>query len=185
LGASAFAAGCGDDGSHAPPRAKFTRIDEIKGADGPVAIGDRSADVHSSFGKATPAAPNEPITPTGAPQYFRGPGTIFLQDTYAAKPKSEPTFRYADVSFFLVGDRVAGFMITSPGARTRANVGVGSPLDRVRAAYRLRCGTANASNGERDHFPACTGRVAPRRYIWFGGDPVENITMSIRPLGGL
>ena len=31
--------------------------------------------------------------------------------------------------------------------------------------------------------PKCSGRLAPERYIWFGGDPIRIIALSPTPMG--
>ena len=62
---------------------------------------------------------------------------------------------------------------------------IGDPLSAVKKAYpELHCGEAN-ENTEYQPYPACAGEVAPDRYIWFGGDPVSNITLGDQPLGGV
>jgi hypothetical protein len=30
--------------------------------------------------------------------------------------------------------------------------------------------------------PACAGKVAPHRYVWFGNDPVRVIALSLFPM---
>jgi hypothetical protein len=35
------------------------------------------------------------------------------------------------------------------------------------------------------NYPACTGEIGWKRYVWFGGDPISNITVGIRPLRGV
>jgi hypothetical protein len=91
-------------------------------------------------------------------------------------------WRFRNVVF--VGDRRGAWFasVTHPSARTRQGVAVGDRLDEVKRAYSgLRCGEANRG-GDYIQFPYCTGQVASRRFIWFGGDPIESITLSIAPL---
>lgn len=65
-----------------------------------------------------------------------------------------------------------------PGAATGRSVEIGDPLDRAAQAYPgLECREQNEGTENRP-YPACTGRVAPERYIWFGGDPITTIAMS-------
>jgi hypothetical protein len=68
--------------------------------------------------------------------------------------------------------------VSASGVVTRKGVGVGSTLADVRRAYpRLRCDTANEGT-EYATTDFCAGRIARRRYIWFGNDPVSSITVS-------
>lgn len=170
-----------DDAARVPPPARFASVDEVRGRYGPVELGNAVERVRRVFGPKRPASVEEPISPTGARDRYRGPPVLETGDPYAPTTEGDVALRYDDVTFFFVGGRLAAFMITSPGAVTRAGVAVGSPLDEVKRRYpRLRCETANASR-EYERYPACTGRLAPRRYVWFGGDPVENITIGPRP----
>jgi hypothetical protein len=105
--------------------------------------------------------------------------------------RSEVGYAYEDVLFWLAPNdaerpaerrAVAGFQVTSAGAPTARGVEVGDDLDDVRASYpEIRCGDAAAGESPirgNTTFPYCSGRVAPDRWIWFGGDPVANISVS-------
>jgi hypothetical protein len=99
----------------------------------------------------------------------------------AVRPRRRLTLRYPDVALYFVDSRLVAFMLTSPGAHTRRGVGIGTPLATAKRRYpELRCGVSGAG------FPACNGRVRNGgRYVWFGGDPVENITLSTRAMSGI
>ena len=68
------------------------------------------------------------------------------------------------------------------GARTRAGVGIGDELERVRERYdRVQCGEAVAGEplfgGEAPMYRWCRALVDEVR-VHFGGDPIESITMT-------
>lgn len=83
---------------------------------------------------------------------------------------------------FLVSTGPAGayyFATTQPGAKTDRGVGIGDTLASARKAYagELRCGVAN-SGAEYPSFSYCGARLAPRRFIYFGRDPIRSIAFA-------
>jgi len=48
---------------------------------------------------------------------------------------------------------------------------------------RARCG--KAGGGDYAEFDACTAFVRPKQHLWFGGDPIETITLASVPLGSV
>jgi hypothetical protein len=154
-----------------PPPARYASIDERRGAYGPVALGDSTEAMFASFGERAPAGFDESMTPLGADE-FEGPTFIPIEAW-------DDVYRYDDVVFWFHAGEVAGFEITSPGATTSRGIGVGDDLDDVVDAYpELECGEAPA--GDIDTYPYCSGRIAPDRWAWFGGDPISTITFSSR-----
>jgi hypothetical protein len=161
------------------PPARFSAIDEVGGNYGGVGIGSSQEDIVRVFGKV-PLVREGPFQPTGAGE-FRGPTFIRTEIGYA----------YEDVLFWLSPNdpdqasqrhRVGGFQVTSPGAPTGRGIEVGNGLGDVRVRYpELECGRAPAGESPisgNTTFPYCSGKVAPDRWIWFGGDPVANISVS-------
>lgn len=179
------AAGCGGSFSDARddeiPPARFSTIDEERGSYGGVAIGESKEKLFEAFGRRRPVGENEPALPKNAPEDgVLGPNPIPSNDVYC----------YDDVCFWL-NDRyrsgrstpyvdrgeIEGFYVTSPGAETLRGIEVRDAADDVRDAYPgLRCGEIEREFVGADRF--CTGRIARDRYIWFGGDPVDNITVA-------
>ena len=187
LTAAAVASGCSNLPLHdRPPPARFTTIDERAGTYGGVGIGDTKEEMFRVFGKRKEVDHSEPALPTGAPEDASAPTYIPSTTFYA----------YPDVSFWFDdrppgfaehwegpgAGKIEGFDITSPGARTLHGIEVGDDLDEAREAYPgLECGTAN-ENSDYVEYPYCTGQIAPERFVWFGGDPVDTITVAAIPL---
>jgi hypothetical protein len=167
------------------PVAQFERIDEVQGTYGGVGIGDAKEDIWRVFGEKSPVPHNASFQPTGA-RDFHGPTMIPAETGYA----------YEDVLFwFPVGDsdlgrgsplrgrqtEVGGFQVTARGAVTLRGIQAGDSLDEAKAAYpEVECRDAPA--GDVATYPACTGRIADERHIWFGGDPIVNISLSRSPM---
>jgi hypothetical protein len=144
-----------------------------------VGIGDTEAEMKAVFGPSEPASLDE----SGAP--------LLYEDTpgpYGMNPwpgNIEPRwFRYDEVVFYLAEGTIAVIEVADPDARVSGGVKMGDDLAAAEAAYGLRCGTA-AENTEYEPYPACAGRLGPRRHVWFGGDPIENITFGTVDLWGV
>ena len=173
-GVSVALAAPGSEWLEERPPARYALIDDVLGAYGPVALGGSQEAVVAAFGRRSPTSAREPLSPTGADEEYEGPTFV------AASPQG--VYRYEDVVFWFEAGAVKGFMLTSPGAETSRGIEVGDGLDDVRAAYpKLDCGEAPA--GESSTFTYCAGRLAPERWVWFGGDPVSTIAFSRGPFG--
>jgi hypothetical protein len=186
LVAVAVTSACSQSAANELPVASYEQIDEVGGTYGGVGIGDARDDVWRVFGQQPPLGREESFQPTGASDDFYGPNYIPARAGYA----------YEDVLFWfpledihlglgspLRGrqDEVAGFQVTARGAHTLRGIEAGDTLDEARAAYaELTCGEAPA--GDIATYPYCSGRVAEDRHIWFGGDPIANISVSRSPL---
>jgi hypothetical protein len=164
--------GCGKEATGDPGR-----IDVERGTFRGVGIGDTFARMQAVFGGRGRATYDERIDPEGAPEYFEGPDYI---------PAAKPGFRYESVSFLTDNEGLITYvMVTAPRSTTERGVAVGDDLDEARGTYpEVRCGTVNEGS-DYTEYPACTGRVAVRRHVWFGGDPISNITIGVGALGGI
>jgi hypothetical protein len=101
---------------------------------------------------------------------------------FIATPGSNESLRYQGVTVLVSDGRVYGFVITDEEAETAEGVGVGDNLEVADETYRdLDCGIARAS--EYRTFPYCGGRLGPRRWIWFGQDPIRSIVLTTTELG--
>ena len=163
-----------------PPKSKTGPppvLDLRQGSFGSVALGDTVREMQRKFGPKKPAAEGEPATAlsVGNDQDYSPP--VLVTGAVIG-------YRYEQVVFMSNGSRIYAIIVNDPGARARdSGVGVGDGLAKARARYGLHCATAN-ENTEYEPFPACVGRTAPRVYVWFGADPIQNITLSrTRPDG--
>ncbi|HEX5620343.1 MAG TPA: hypothetical protein VFX51_18120 [Solirubrobacteraceae bacterium] len=167
--AAAAVAGCGSD-----PRPPAT-VDERAGTYRGVGIGSTRAEARRELGRLESGA-TDPLVPIGAdgdelgiPPSPQDPGRIAI-------------WRFDDAVMAAGRGEAWLLSVAAEDAFTREGVGVGSSLDDVREAYPdADCATANEGT-EYTQFDYCTLRVAPRRYLWFGSDPVRSLTMSREPL---
>ena len=138
------------------------------------------------FGPQAPAAEGERIVARsleGENDY--SPRVIQLTPPDSASPAQERAYRYEHVVFLVRHGRIGAVIVNADGARLDGGaVRIGGELETAEETYGLRCGTAYEGS-EYEEFPACTGKIAARRRIWFGGDPIRNVTIAVVPLGGL
>jgi hypothetical protein len=186
-GLALLAAACGGSDKSSAAQSQndpLATLDLKRGSFGGVALGDTAQDMQRVFGRKSPAGEGERITALSVgddPDY--SPPVLTLEPQ--AGPAAESAYRYENVVFIVRQSTIGAIIVNDHGARARGtDVGIGDKLARARAAYDLECGTANEGT-EYEPFPACVGRTAPHVYVWFGNDPIANITLAqVRP-GGL
>lgn len=106
----------------------------------------------------------------GGPPFIATPGS------------SHEALRYPGISVLLSDGVVHGLVITDKEAETGEGVGVGDNLGLAEDRYQsLECGIAEAD--EHRSFPYCGGRLGPRRWLWFGQDPIRVIVLTSSELG--
>ena len=145
------------------------QIDLQAGTYDGVGIGSTPAEMQAVFG-APPPSDEQGVQPLGARE-FRGPTWFRHWPDPDPGPNFEPppAYLYPHVSFLDDGSRrISVVMVIAPGAATLEGV------------YPVRCGEEFGA-GE-PPYPACVGRLAAERWIWFGGDPIENITVGRFPM---
>jgi hypothetical protein len=176
--------GDGDNGASAP--APGGAIDTRAGTYRGVGLGDDVAAMEREFGSQVPAAEGERIVARSVgDENDYGPAVIQLTPPDSASPAQELAYRYEHVVFTVRKGRIGVVKVNADGARLDGGaVRIGGELETAEQKYGLRCGTAYEGS-EYEEYPACTGKIASRRYIWFGGDPIRNVTLAITPLGGL
>lgn len=170
---------CGDDGNSS----RKLDIDERRGSVDGVQIGSSKRDVRGRFGdyaKDPQAYPIEPLEideeeGSGGPwsvvtgPHHLGPGGI---------KGEQVTLRYRGASFFVRHDRVFGFMVTSRGSATSRGVAVGDDLDEVEGKYPgFRCEEELEGDTTAPQKAHCAGQAADDLLTYFGGDPIESITV--------
>lgn len=88
------------------------------------------------------------------------------------------------MSFVTNDRRVYVIMSSLRGTRTLRGVGVGDPLDDAQGKYSgLACHDASDAHGTAT-FRYCNGKLAPGRFIYFGGDPIGTVATARVPLDG-
>ena len=116
-----------------------------------------------------------------AAEVRRALGPKVLVAAQVSKPAcrwSSGAVRYPEASFTFCEGRVVALTVTEQGARTLAGLAIGDRLAAARSLYpALRCGV----QGER---PFCTGRMRPKRSLWFAGDPIRSLTISTAAFPG-
>jgi hypothetical protein len=161
--------GCGSDPEPAT-------VDEQAGTYRGVGIGSTRSEAERGLGRLK-SGPNDPLAPIGA-----DPVEIGIPPAPQDAGTGIAIWRFEHAVMAAGRGRAWLVSVAVRDAVTREGVGVGSTLDDVRAAYpAAECGTANEGT-EYTPFDYCTLRVAPRRYLWFGSDPVRSVTMSTEPL---
>ena len=170
--------GCGSHRARSD-KARISRIDLSAGSFRGVAIGDPVARLTRVFGVPPPRHGRQGF---GAFQPNKDLDLPGIPDADQVPPfKPEPYYGYRDATFLTLDGRIRGFFVHQAGARTREGVRVGGPLNDARRKYkRLRCFSYVDEYGRH---VSCTGRVTARRYVWFGGDPIDVIYMSEQPIG--
>jgi hypothetical protein len=150
-----------------------------------VGIGDDLATMQREFGPQSPAREGERIVPQSVgDESAYGPRVIQLTPPDSASPAQERVYRYDHVVFLVRKGRIGAVKVNADGPRLDGGaVRIGGELETAEGKYGLRCGTAYEGS-EYEEYPACTGRIAARRYIWFGSDPIRNVTVAVT-FGGL
>jgi hypothetical protein len=142
-----------------------------------VGIGNTPVEMQAAFG-APPHSDEQGAQPLGA-RRFRGPtGFRSWPDPNPGRDfVPPPVYRYPHVAFFDDGTgRISVVAVIAPGAVTPEGVAIGDPLASVEGVYPVRCGEEFGA-GE-PPYPACVGQLEADRWVWFGGDPIENITVG-------
>jgi hypothetical protein len=161
------AVACGGNGGGDPePR---ERVDEHAGRFRGVAIGDRTPQVRRRLGAPRPYDAQGPI-PSGEstiPYLSAGGGLSY------------------DGVFYAVKDgRVSAIVVYGDGAATTGDVSIGDSLDDAEKAYRdADCHDAELL-ADPAHDAYCEVKTGRHLWLWLGGDPVDNIVLSIVPPSG-
>jgi hypothetical protein len=186
IGLIAVLAACGGTDSDTPERAGSEpagspgAIDERRGTYRGVGLHHSEDDLFRVFGRAEPAG-DEPWVPLAEEDRdFYGPSALTLSPS--GRPTREAAYRYRGAVFMVSGRSIAALTVSASGARTREGVAIDDELGEARRHYRVRCGEVT-STGASTPFPACWTRVGAT-YVWFGGDPIADITLSLLPPSG-
>ena len=170
------------------PRASSATIDEKAGTYGGAGLGSSADDVEDAHGPNTVRG-----SKAGIP---RDADVAFVDAPFGGR--TIWGYCYDDACFFFYDPgaildsspslnavppdaTVSQIDIASPGAATLRGIEVGDPIADVADAYpELTCGSETYD--DYGPFERCTGQVAEDRWIWFGGDPVNVISLGSVPL---
>jgi hypothetical protein len=181
LAAVAALAACGASKPAAP--ARVYTLDEGNASFRGVALGDAEREVVARFG-ADQGKPDGPVGPLGEHNYDNGPGTFASTPGRPRPDDRTKALRYRGMAFVTNERHVYVIMSSLPGTRTSKGVGVGDELDAARHAYAgLKCDRATDTDGN-DAFAYCLKRLAGKRYLYFGGDPIGTVAVAQVPLYG-
>jgi hypothetical protein len=157
------------------------RINEQTATYRGIGLGNSRRQVTAALGKADPFR-NDPAAPLRRPDANLAPA-FDCKTGQRRGPHWGETLRYEQVTFIMDGGRVCDFIVTEAGAATNRGVAIGDQLEDSEAAYSdIKCGIANEGS-EYPQFPYCAGYLGPRRFIWFGGDPIDTIQMNTERFG--
>jgi hypothetical protein len=181
--AAALLPACGGDDERAPPNRTYV-LDEAHGAFRGVALGDAEREVVARFGPDQ-GEPNGPVGPLGDDHFDSGSPGTFASTPGTPRPDDRTAhLRCRGMAFVTNERRVYVIMSSLPGTRTAQGVGVGDDLEKARGSYRgVKCDMATDEEGD-DAFPYCLGKLAGKRYIYFGGDPIGTVAIAEVPLYG-
>jgi len=175
--------GCGAKGH---PPATPLEADEVRGSLGGVEFGDGKATVRKRFGDLGRRPEPYPIEPLGVDEAegSGGPWSVVTGPHHVGPgglDGEQVTLRYRGTSFFVRDDRVFGFMVTDSDGRTSRDVGIGDDLSKVPKAYpELECEDESRGETTAIQKASCSGQVQGGRSLYFGGDPIESITVMQR-----
>lgn len=154
-------------------------IDVTAGTYRGIPLGGTPEQMFAVLGRIDRADQDETASPTSVDEDY-GPFGIAYPDVSCPAP----FYRYEHVALGFNCDELLWVKTVKRGEGTREGVGVGDPLAAVAPAYPgAVCG--NAGGGEWEEYSACSLEVAPRRFVWFGGDPIVSITIGSVPLEGV
>jgi hypothetical protein len=151
------------------------RIDLTRGTYRGIGIGSSAAEVQTRLGRGE-SAPNGPASPLGD-DFSEVGGALSIPLPHGGRVTTRDILRYDGVAFYVADDVVYGIIVTADRARTWRGLAIGDSLDEASRAYGLHCGEVSGG-GEYREYPYCAGKLKPRRFVWFGEDPIRSITVS-------
>lgn len=92
--------------------------------------------------------------------------------------------RYKVASFGLYRGRVYSFLVIDRGAGIDTGLRIGAPLANAHRRFaELTCVSGLTYEDRTPTTSACFGQIAPKAWVWFGGDPIASIEISRYRLG--
>lgn len=170
-------------------------VDARAGRAGSFGLSDRPATASGTYGPSQKTASGPGGLPIGvdADAIGRPGGYAFPAPCDEPQPDRAGTvgeLGVTELSFRGVGvdfcrERAFVIVVTGRGSQTTRGARIGEPLEQARSRHpSLRCAMSPGSTTPPvPVFPYCTGRIAKRRYLWLGQDPVSSIAIASVRLG--
>jgi hypothetical protein len=178
--AGAATAGTDDD---CAPGDRSCLLDEQARTYGEIGVGSTLEEVRAALGD--PEETSGGYAPAGKlPAQVGVPNAISYPKPGPPRRTIPPVHRYDDLALLVFEDRVFSFMVTAEKAETTRGVGVGDSLEQARTAFpRIRCQEVAAGEAilpfQKDSsYTSCRATLAPKRFVWFGDDPIRSITIA-------
>jgi hypothetical protein len=158
---------CGDD---EPAGEAAPAIDERAGSYGGVTIEDPVSVLDALPGECQDADNDAPCGLDATS--IVGPTTLAAGWSFR---------NFEDVTYIATETRVKGFLVTREGARTTAGVAVGDDLDAAGDLPGATCKAERYEDSVGDQ--KCVVPAARQRWVIYGGDPINAITVAVIPTG--
>ena len=158
-------------------------LDEIRGSYRGTTIGDRRSEARRRHGPSQRPAGSDDSGPVGSDE----DGTPGSWNPPGSAAVSPPDLDYRGRSYLVEqrprDPRVYGIIVTDRRAQTSRGVGIGDTLAFALQRYtQLRCDVVGPlTEYVRPPFAACHARIAARRYLAFGKNPIRSITLMTVP----
>jgi hypothetical protein len=170
--------GCGEDET---PRGERTWDEHVELSGGKfrgVGLGDSERQLGDVLGppkrKLRGEAASEAIPPVSVPY-----GVPDRDQT--SRISTDTDWLYPGVTIRTAFRRVYAFYVTGRGIGVRGGAGIGDDLEVARKSYpEFDC---EPDEFETATIKKCDGRIAPGRYVWYGGDPIDVIILQDKPIG--
>ncbi len=168
------------DSSPVADRREAVVVDAQAGTVGGAGLGDSAQELKRAFGGRW----REGEEVRSFPDDLGFTGNVEIPSNASVRDPLR-VLRFRDRSFLLTqGSGAFAMFIWNENARTQRGVGIGDRLEKARQRYPgTRCDTVSEPEALYVTWPVCVARVG-KRFLSFGEDPIQSITVTDLPLEG-